>query len=87
MLVNRGAGFIAGAASTRISELAWRGLTGKTPPRSSLDPDITIKEALTWAVVAGAVTEVSKVAINRAIVLYWQRSVEPARSRNHSPGK
>lgn len=87
VLVNRTAGIVAAAAATRVSILAWRAFTGKNPPRSTTDPDIDLKEALAWAVVAGALAELTKVAINRAVVHYWTQSTTNNSTKTHNRDK
>lgn len=73
-LFDKGATVLAGALATQISGLTWRAATGKRPPTSPAHPEIRLAEAVTWAALAGATVELTKIVINRKAVDYWVRS-------------
>ncbi len=82
MLVSRTTGVFAAGAANKVSAVAWKAFTGKTPPRSATDPDINLAEALTWAIVAGALSELTRVAINRGVYQYWVKSQQGTKKHN-----
>lgn len=82
MLVSRTTGVFAAGAANKVSAVAWKAFTGKTPPRSATDPDIKLAEALTWAIVAGALSELTRVAINRGVYQYWVNSQQGTKKHN-----
>lgn len=73
-LMDRGSSMVAGLLAQRASVLAWRAVTGKKPPSSGRHPDVTTGEAVAWAVVGGAVTELVKVGVRRGTANYWVKS-------------
>lgn len=73
-LFDRAATTAAAVAAPKVSQLAWRTLSGRTPPQSARHPDVSAKEAVTWALVGGGLAEVTKIAIRRGAANYWKRS-------------
>lgn len=73
-LFDRAATTAAAVAAPKISQFAWRTLSGRTPPQSARNPDVSAREALTWALVGGGLAEATKVAIRRGAANYWKRS-------------
>lgn len=73
-MMDRAATIAAGLIAHRVSCLTWRAATGKKPPTSTRHPDVGNAEAITWAVVAGAGVELTKVLIRRGMANYWVRS-------------
>jgi hypothetical protein len=64
----------AGLIAHRVSSVAWRAATGKKPPTSTRHPELDKTEAVTWAVLAGVIVELSKVLIRRGTANYWVKS-------------
>lgn len=73
-LFDKGSTVLAGAVAAQASGLTWRAATGRRPPTSPTHPEIRLAEAVTWAVLAGATLELTKIVINRKAVDYWVRS-------------
>jgi hypothetical protein len=73
-LFDRAAVTAAAIAAPKVSQVAWRTLSGRTPPVSGRHPDVSAKEAITWALVGGGLAEATKIAIRRAAASYWKRS-------------
>lgn len=71
---NRAAVIGAGIATTRLTALVWRAMTGNKPPTSIADPGLRTREAIAWAVLVGAGAELTKVLTNRATARYWVNS-------------
>lgn len=73
-LFDRAATTAAAVAAPRVSQIAWRTISGRTPPKSARNPEVSAREAMTWALVGGALAEATKVAIRRGAASYWKRS-------------
>lgn len=72
--MDRASTIAAGLIAHRLTALTWRVATGKKPPTSTPHPDVSNAEAVTWAVLAGAGIELTKVLIRRGTANYWVRS-------------
>ena len=66
LLLDSGAKVAAAVVATRVSGLTWRAATVHRPPTQH--PELRTIEAVTWAALAGATVELSKVLINRKAV-------------------
>lgn len=75
-LIDRTSTIAAGIVATQAATLIWRAATGKKPPNedASRDPAMATREAVAWAVLAGASAGLIKVVLNRQAVSYWVRS-------------
>jgi hypothetical protein len=73
-VMDRGSSVVAGLLAARASALAWRLVTGKKPPVSGRHPEVSTREAVTWAVVGGGIIELVKVAVRRGTATYWVKS-------------
>lgn len=73
-LMDRGATIAAGLIAQRATMLAWRAVTGKKPPTTGRHPEVSTREAVTWAIVGGAMVELVKVATRRGAATYWVKS-------------
>ncbi|WP_370614243.1 DUF4235 domain-containing protein [Mumia sp. Pv 4-285] len=75
-LMDRTATIASGVLAAQGASLVWRAATGRKPPTDadSRNPDLATREAVTWAVLAGASAGVIKVVLNRQLVNYWVRS-------------
>ncbi|MGH1565599.1 DUF4235 domain-containing protein [Mumia sp. DW29H23] len=75
-LMDRTATIAAGVIATQAATLVWRAATGRKPPTedASRDPAMATREAVAWAVLAGASAGLIKVVLNRQAVSYWVRS-------------
>jgi hypothetical protein len=73
-LFDRAATTAAAFAAPKVSQVAWRTLSGRNPPKSGRHPDVAAKEAIAWAMVGGGLAEATKIAIRRAAATYWKRS-------------
>jgi hypothetical protein len=52
-------------AARKLLAMAWRGVTGKTPPDPA-DPQVRIAEALGWAALVGVTVEATRLFTARA---------------------
>lgn len=73
-LMDRGATVGAGVLARRLSALTWQTATRRKPPADARNPDNDIREVVAWAVVGGAIVELTKVLVHRAASTYWVRS-------------
>lgn len=73
-MMDKASTIAAGVIAQRVSSAAWRAATGKKPPTSTRHPELSQTEAVTWAVLAGVVVELSKVLIRRGTATYWVKS-------------
>ena len=73
-LMDRGSSVAAGLLATRATAVAWRAVTGKKPPTSGRHPEVSTREAVTWAVVGGGLIELVKVGVRRGTATYWVKS-------------
>jgi len=66
---------VLGAIVARKSlAFAWKAATGKEPPANPEHPAVTWPEAVTWAVVSGAVVGLARLAAQKKVASSWHRS-------------
>lgn len=70
----RASSIAAGIAATQASGLLWRTVTGRVPPTSPENPDVSAREAAVWAVVSGSLRELARITATRKAVDYWIRT-------------
>lgn len=56
------------ALARRGTEETWTLIAGKKPPTEDANPDVDLKEAVTWALVSGAVVGLTRLAVRRGLV-------------------
>jgi len=71
---SRGSTVLSGIVTLRLNEAIWQLATRRKPPNSPEHPDIDAREAIVWAVLSGATTELVKIAVSRKTAQYWVRS-------------
>ena len=52
----------AAAVAKKALNTGWKAATGKNPPANPADPDVAVGEAVTWAVVSGALIGLARMA-------------------------
>lgn len=66
---------VIGALVARKSlTLVWKAATGKEPPANPEHPTVTWPEAVSWAVVSGAVVGLARLAAQKKVAASWHRS-------------
>lgn len=60
------ASLAAGYAARKVIGFAWTKIRGEEPPNDPESPDISLGEALAWAVVTGVGMEIARVVAVRA---------------------
>ncbi len=64
----------AGIAARKAMTTSWKVATGKEPPQNPADPDVSIGEALAWAMVSGLTIGVARMLASRQAANYYRRS-------------
>ncbi|GAA0370670.1 hypothetical protein GCM10009530_21020 [Microbispora corallina] len=65
-------GLVVGFASRKVLAFAWEKATGRKPPASADSPDISLGEAIAYAVVMGLGMEVTRIVATRAAAKKWR---------------
>lgn len=73
-VMDAGSSLLAAALAPRVSNLAWRVLTGRKAPASSRHPDLSTAEAIAWAAIGGATVQVVRTVVRRGVASYWVKS-------------
>jgi hypothetical protein len=73
-VMDRGSSVVGGLLAARASAVVWRVVTGRKPPTSGRHPEVSTREAVTWAIVGGGLIELVKVAMRRSAATYWVKS-------------
>jgi hypothetical protein len=73
-LMDRGATIGAGLLARRLSALTWQTATRRKPPADTNHPDTDVREVVAWAVVGGAIVELTKALVHRSAATYWVKS-------------
>jgi Protein of unknown function (DUF4235) len=68
------AAFGAAFAARKLITMGWKRVTGKEPPADPQDPQVSMAEALGWAIVLGVVMGAARVLAVRAAVGAMRRS-------------
>ena len=71
------AAFAAAFAARKLITIAWTKITGKEPPSDPQDPQVSIGEALSWAVVMGVTIEAARLLAARAATRRLRRPPAP----------
>lgn len=65
----------AGAfAARKLLALGWKAASGKEPPANPEHPEVTWSEAISWAVVSGAVVGLARLIAQKKVATSWHRS-------------
>jgi Protein of unknown function (DUF4235) len=64
------AGAVAAFAARKLLIMVWKQITGKEPPDHPEDPQVALREALTWGIVVGAGMSVARMLATRAATVY-----------------
>jgi len=73
-LMDRGATIGAGLLARKVSALTWQTATRRKPPADTNHPDTDVREVVAWAVIGGAIVELTKALVHRSAATYWLRS-------------
>lgn len=73
-MYGKSAAVVAAIASTQAVNLTWRAALGRKPPASPENPEVTMREAIAWAVISGSAAQIARIVATRKAVDYWMRS-------------
>ena len=73
-LMGLGATLGATVAARKAITATWKLSTGKQPPSNPEHPDVSLGEAVTWAVVSGVAVGLARMFATRAAADYYRRS-------------
>ena len=68
------AAVLGGLLARKTLALAWKTATGKHPPANPEHPAVAWPEALTWAIVSGAVMGVARLVAQKKVASTWHRA-------------
>lgn len=68
------AALIGAFVARKSLALAWKTATGKEPPANPEHPAVTWPEAISWAVVSGAVMGVARMIAQKKVASSWHKS-------------
>jgi hypothetical protein len=72
-ILGPGSAVLAAAVAERGLIAIWRTATGAKPPASPENPDTTWAEALTWALLSGAVIGLARLIATRRAAAYYRQ--------------
>ncbi|OUZ08399.1 hypothetical protein BHE97_14170 [Aeromicrobium sp. PE09-221] len=72
--MDAGATMVGAVLAPRVSNAAWRAVTGRKPPSSSRHPELSTAEAIAWAAIGGAVIQIVRTVVRRGVATYWVKS-------------
>jgi hypothetical protein len=61
-------------AARKMLALVWKAASGKEPPANPEHPEVAWSEAVSWAVLSGAVVGVARLAAQKKVAASWHRS-------------
>ncbi len=73
-MYGKSASVLAAIASTQVVNLTWQAALRRKPPASPENPEVTMREAVIWAVISGSAAQVARIVATRKAVDYWVRS-------------
>ena len=73
-LMGLGATLGATMAARKALTATWKLSTGKKPPSNPEHPDVSLAEAVTWAVASGVAVGLARMFATRAAADYYRRS-------------
>lgn len=83
-------GLAAAMLAPRVSNLAWRAVTGRKPPSNTRHPELSTKEAVAWAAIGGATVQIVRTLVRRGAASYWVKStggLPPGMKAMTKPGR
>jgi hypothetical protein len=64
----------AGIAARKAITTSWKVATGKEPPQNPADPDVSLGEAVAWAMFSGVAIGVARMLASRKAANYYRRT-------------
>lgn len=73
-LATTGAAIGSGIFAKKVTETTWKFITGGDSPTNPEDPDIDWGEAIAFALLSGAVVQITRMIINREATRAFKKS-------------
>jgi len=73
-IIGTGSALFAAAAAHKGLSMVWKLATGEDPPTIPEDPETSWAEAISWAILSGAVLGVVRLVATRRAAHYYMRS-------------
>jgi hypothetical protein len=73
-VLGTGSAIAAATLARNGLQAVWRKSTGKEPPANPLSPRVTAGEALSWAIVSGAIVQVARMLATRQAAKFYEKS-------------
>jgi hypothetical protein len=73
-IIGTGAAIVAATLAERGIKTGWKLATGNEPPTIPEDPDTNWGEAVSWALLSGAVIGLARLVATRRAAEYYRRS-------------
>lgn len=73
-LFSVGAALAAATVAKKGLNTTWKIATGKNPPADPANPDVELREAVTWAMLSGTIIGVARMLATRRAANYYRRS-------------
>jgi hypothetical protein len=73
-IIGTGAAIVAATLAERGIKTGWKLATGNEPPTIPEDPDTNWGEAISWALLSGAVIGLARLVATRRAAEYYRRS-------------
>jgi hypothetical protein len=73
-ILGTGSAVLAATFAENGLKALWRTATGNEPPTVPEDPDTSWAEAVSWALLSGAVIGLARLAATRRAAAYYRRS-------------
>jgi len=68
------AGLGAAALTRKLLDHSWKVASGKNPPENPADPEVSVGEAVLWAMITGAAVALARMLAQRRAASYYARS-------------
>lgn len=69
-----GATVLATMAARKALTASWKVATGKQPPQNPAHPDVSMPEAVAWAVTSGVAVGLARMLASRKAANYYRKS-------------
>jgi hypothetical protein len=69
-----GATVLATMVARKAMNTSWKLATGKNPPQNPAHPDVSLGEAVAWAIVSGVAVGLARMLASRKAATYYRKS-------------
>jgi hypothetical protein len=68
------ASLVGAMVARKTLTLGWKLVSGKEPPANPEHPEVTWGEAVSWAIISGAVVGLARMVAQKRVASSWHRS-------------